>query len=98
MATGHADDLVERALSKMRAKRDVILRVTHYHVAAEVVARSNLVVTVPRNAARDARGVQILPVPLRIPAADVRQFWHRRAHRDPANQWLRATLAKLAFD
>lgn len=98
VATGNADDLVERALSKMRAKRDVILRVTHYHVAADVVERSNLVVTVPRNAARNARGVQILPVPLSIPAADVRQFWHRRAHKDPANQWLRGTLAKLAFD
>jgi DNA-binding transcriptional LysR family regulator len=86
VATGHAVDLVECALSKIRAKRDVILSVTQYHVAAEDVAHSNLVVTVPREAARDARGVQILPVPLRIPASDVRQFWHRRAHRDPANQ------------
>ncbi len=98
VATGHADDLVERALSKMRVKRKVILRVTNHHVAADVVKQSNLIVTVPRNAARNAGGVKILPVPLKIPAADVRQFWHRRAHKDPANQWLRATLSKLAFD
>ncbi len=98
VATGNADDLVERALAKMRAKRKVILRVTHYHVAADVVERSNLIATVPRNAARNARGVQILPVPLKIPAAVVRQFWHRRAHKDPASQWLRGTLAGLAFE
>ena len=98
VATGNADERVERALAKMRAKRKVILSVTHYHVAAEVVERSNLVVTVPRNAARNAPGVQILPVPLKIPAADVRQFWHRRAHKNPANQWLRAMLANLVFE
>jgi DNA-binding transcriptional LysR family regulator len=98
VATGNADALVERTLAKMRAKRKVVLRVTHYHVAADVVERSNLVVTVPRNAARNARGVQILPVPLKIPAADVRQFWHSRAHKNPANQWLRSMLAKLVFE
>ncbi len=98
VATGNADERVERALAKMRAKRKVILSVTHYHVATEVVARSNLVVTVPRNAARSAPGVQVLPVPLKISVADVRQFWHRRAHKNPANQWLRAMLAKQVFE
>lgn len=98
VATGHADDLVERALSKMRVKRKVILRVTNHHVAADVVKQSNLIVTVPRNAARNAGGVKVLPVPLKIPAADVRQFWHRRAHKDPANQWMRGMLAGLAFE
>lgn len=98
IATGNADELVERALSKKRAKRQVILRVTHYHVAVDIVEGTNLVATVPRNAAHNARGVQVLPVPLRIPAADVRQFWHRRAHKDPANQWLRGMLARLEFE
>ena len=41
-----------------------------------------------------ASGVQILPVPLSIPAADVRQFWHRRSHTDPAVSWLRRLVAE----
>lgn len=95
ISTGTADVLVERALARSRSKRNITLRVTHYHVAVDIVEGTNLVATVPRNAAHNAKGVQVLPVPLKIPAADVRQFWHRRAHNDLANQWLRGVLAKL---
>lgn len=98
ISTGNADELVERALAKRRMKRNVILRVTHYHVAVDIVEGTNLVATVPRNAAHNARGLQVLPIPLKIPAADVRQFWHRRSHKDPANQWLRGMLARLEFE
>lgn len=98
IATGNADELVERALSGRRTKRAVHLRVTHYHVAVDIVKGTNLLATVPRNAAYKTVGIQVLPVPLKMPVADVRQFWHRRAHKDAANQWLRRTLATIEFD
>lgn len=94
-AAGTADMLVERALARGRAKRNVRLRVAHYHVAVNIVQTTNLIATIPRNAAHNADGVQVLPVPLKIPAADVRQFWHRRVHNDLASQWLRSVLARL---
>lgn len=97
IAAGSADELVERALAKLRTKRKVTLRVTHYHVAVDIVEATELLATVPRNAAHTSRSVQVLPVPLKISAADVRQFWHRRAHKDPANQWLRGVLADLTY-
>lgn len=98
IATGNADELVERVLSKRRVKRRVSVRVTHYRVAVDIVERTNLLATVPRNATHNARGIQVLPVPLKLPAADVRQFWHRRAHKDPAIQWLRGVLTRLEFE
>ena len=42
-------------------------------------------------------GIQMLPVPLKIPAADVRQFWHHARTRI-RHQWLRGVLARLGFE
>lgn len=97
IATGNADELVEQALARRRTRRTVFLRVTHYHVAVDIVRGTNLIATVPRNAAHSAPGIQVLAVPFKMPVADVRQFWHRRAHQDPANQWLRGLLSTLEF-
>lgn len=33
--------------------------------------------------------------PLRIPPFQMNLYWHRRYHRDSANQWLRNGFAKL---
>ncbi|MGH8845837.1 MAG: LysR family transcriptional regulator [Polaromonas sp.] len=91
---GSAESMVEKALAR-RQHRIVRLKVTHYHVAATIVANTDLVATVPENAALGLKNLQIFELPIRVTQAQVRQFWHRRAHGDPANQWLRAFIANL---
>jgi DNA-binding transcriptional LysR family regulator len=39
--------------------------------------------------------LKMLPLPFDLPAAELKQFWHRRAHTDPEVQWLRKTVAAL---
>jgi hypothetical protein len=37
----------------------------------------------------------ILDLPVTIPGFVIRQFWHERFHRDPANKWFRDLIYSL---
>lgn len=93
VTSGNADALVDQALTRKRIRRSIQLRLSNYHVAVEIVSKTNLLATVPLKVI--TKDVQAVPVPFKIPEAEVRQFWHRRAHHDPANQWLRGLLAGM---
>jgi DNA-binding transcriptional LysR family regulator len=92
---GNTDNLVDDALAERQQRRQVKLTVTHYHGSATIVARSDLIATVPENAVAGMTDLQKLALPFQIPAARIRQFWHRCGHRDPANKWLRTLIAEL---
>ena len=93
VTSGNADALVEQALTKKRVKRNIQLRLSNYHVAVEIVSKTDLLATVPSKVISPV--VQSLPLPFAIRGAEVRQFWHRRAHHDAANKWLRNLLAVM---
>lgn len=93
--TGNTEPLVESALSQMRCRRNVRLEVAQYHIAAKVVAETDLIASVPRNTARGFSNLKVFPLPFTVPTAEVRQFWHERNHHDPANQWLRKMIAAI---
>jgi DNA-binding transcriptional LysR family regulator len=95
IATGSADLLVDRHLARLRLQRSVRLQVSNYHVAADIVARSDLLATVPRMIASQAHGITILPHPLNVAAATVQMVWHAIADADPGNRWLRDMLSGL---
>lgn len=92
---GNVETVIQQYLSANRRTRNVRLSVVHYHMAASVVAGTDLIATVPENAANGIIGLRILPLPFQLPNAQVRQFWHRRSHLDPANRWLRSTISEL---
>lgn len=92
---GNAEEVIDRELGRRRSQRAVRLRVGHYHVALAVVRATDLIAAVPGNAVAHAQGLQVLDLPFAVRPADVRQFWHRRVHHDPAHRWLRAVLAGL---
>lgn len=94
-AAGNADTLVDAALSRQHMRRKIALSVTHYHVAATVAAHTDLMVALPEHAIPITDALHVMPLPLEVPAAIVRQFWHRRFHDDPANRWLRTRIAAL---
>jgi DNA-binding transcriptional LysR family regulator len=95
ISTGIADTLVDRQLSKLRMKRSIKLKVSHYHVAVDVVAGSDLLATVPWMIGSAAKGVRMLPPPMKVTPAEVRMVWHAIVRRDPAIQWLLSALAGL---
>jgi DNA-binding transcriptional LysR family regulator len=95
VSTGSADALVERQLAKHRLKRRVRLKVSHYHVAVDVVARSDLIATVPRMVAPAGDEITVHPLPLKVEPASVQMVWHAVAQGDPGHQWLRQLLSSL---
>jgi DNA-binding transcriptional LysR family regulator len=76
----------------------VRLRVPNFLSVPHIVSQTDLLATVPEKLAEEwaARfGLQVFPHPLNMPAFELKMFWHRRVHTDPANQWLRALIVEF---
>lgn len=95
-------EVFENFLTKKRIHRRVVLRTPHFTSVPMIVARSDLVVTVPYPLgmyfASLAANVKIVKPGLTIPSIDLKQYWHRRFHQDPKNRWLRGLVAELFND
>jgi len=81
--------------------RDVRLNIAHFTSLLAIIVESDLIATVPLDIgvafARLAR-IRLLDPPLKPPAFDVKQYWHRRFNKDPANMWLRRSVHDLFSD
>ena len=87
-------------LGRHNLRRRVRLRCQNYFAACQVVAETDLILTMPQRYARilNARfGNRLLAFPLKAPAFDAYLYWHVSAEADPANAWLRQQLAR-AFE
>lgn len=95
--TGHtkADEALQ-SMSHAGARRKVRLRVPSFLSVPQIVSQTDLMATVPEKLAQQcakALGLHVLAHPVDMPAFELKMFWHRRVHTDPANQWLRAQIA-----
>lgn len=93
--TGPAPE--DLALSRLGLQRNIKLRCQHFWTACRVVAKTDLLLTMPEryahitNASLDNR---IVPLPLELPATDLYLYWHASAENDPANSWLRQQISQ----
>lgn len=97
--TGHA--IIDKVLSRQKLGRRTVLRVPSFLGVARIVAQTEFLVIVPRRlgdmlALQDQ--VQVLELPVPLPAYKVKQHWHERFNADPGNIWLRRTLMELFAD
>jgi DNA-binding transcriptional LysR family regulator len=83
---------VDVALSKIGRTRRVVVVVPHFLIAPFVVARSNLVLTLPARVAKTFSAalslVQVEP-PLEVGGFTFRLFWHEQRRHDAGHAWLR---------
>ena len=96
--TGHAHQLVERALERAVPAEHIVCRVPTFMAAAFAVSRTDNVATLPAGIATelgDALELAVFATPTRLPRIDVAQYWHERFHREPGNQWIRGVFAHL---
>jgi DNA-binding transcriptional LysR family regulator len=97
--TGH--ELVEQVLARQRLERKVALSLPTLPGVGNLLANTDLVATVPERVAqmlvRIAK-VKALPPPFKFPSFSIKQHWHERYQQDPANQWLRSTVADLFLE
>ncbi|WP_207485738.1 LysR family transcriptional regulator [Arenibaculum pallidiluteum] len=92
---------VDRALEAIGRTRRVAVVISHLLSAGPLLARSDLVCTLPGRVARPlaaAFGLVVFPVPagLSLAAASLSQVWHGRYDRQPAHGWLRRIVAEIA--
>lgn len=92
---GDGPGMVDRALEHLDRQRTVGLRIPGFVAALSVVARTDLLLTVAERVLTDAPGLAVYPPPVALPAFAVGMVWHDRTHHDPAQCWLRRTVAGL---
>ena len=95
---GRSQELVERTMRQQGLSRLIKLQSPHFMSAPLLIARSDLITTVPRAVGTTYAGIgglRLLQPPIAFPPIDLQQFWHRRVHSDPAVRWFRALVAEL---
>lgn len=86
------------ALSRTGHSRSIRLRCQNYYAACQVVAISDLLLTLPSTYAQQLKeqtGNLIRPIPMNIPALEIHLYWHEKSDRDPAITWLRSQMLDL---
>ena len=101
-AEGRSQEIFERFLERKRIRRRVVLLTPHFLSIPIIIARSDLVATVPHALAiyfaRMSHDLTFALPPFDIAGFDVKQHWHRRFHNDTRNAWLREQVASLFND
>lgn len=101
-SSSRSQELFERYLSRRKLTRRVLLRTPHFTSLPFVIARSDLIATVPHALGiAFTQGMPILQMmkpPFDLPGFDLRQYWHRRFHKNSRSQWLRRFVAGLFND
>jgi DNA-binding transcriptional LysR family regulator len=95
-ATGHS--IVDRQFEKLGVERKVVLRVPGFLAVARLVAKTELLATVPRRlgeALATQEDINIFPPPIPLPTYAVKLHWHARFHADEGNIWLRKCIGRL---
>jgi DNA-binding transcriptional LysR family regulator len=91
--------VVDLALAARGLRRRVVARVPHFLVAPALVAKSDLILTLPERVARMAsrmHGLRLLAPPLELTPFEVQMVWHARSEPDAASIWLRARVGEAA--
>jgi DNA-binding transcriptional LysR family regulator len=94
--TGH--QVIEETFVAQGLSARIAARVPHFLVVPMILARTDLIVTVPSRVAAvfaQLGNFKVLRLPLYMPNFDVRLHWHQRFHQDPANRWLRQLMTEL---
>jgi DNA-binding transcriptional LysR family regulator len=98
-AESRTEEVIESYLARKRIRRNVVLTTPHFASAPMIVAQSDLVVTIPHPLAqyftRVGANVRVVGLPFDPPSIALKQFWHRKYHRDARNRWLRTLVCRL---
>lgn len=101
-AEGRSQEIFERFLERKRIGRKVVLLTPHFLSIPIIIARSDLVATVPHAVAiyftRISSELVLAMPPFDIAGFDVNQHWHRKFQDDPRSRWLREQVASLFND
>lgn len=85
-----------KKLDALLDERRVGLSVSSFLVLPEVLAISDMIAVVPERMAENRPGMFVCETPLPVPGFTKSMAWHGRAHRHPAQAWLRGLLLETS--
>jgi DNA-binding transcriptional LysR family regulator len=94
----HAHHEAERTIRNAVAPDNVVVVAQSFMTALALAQNSDLMLTLPLRSAAIfnlQKKFRLLELPFTLPPFRVRQYWHERFHKDPANRWLRNHIADL---
>ncbi|CAM5490675.1 LysR family transcriptional regulator [Eoetvoesiella caeni] len=97
-AQGRSQEIFEHELLKLGITRQMGLHTRHFMSLPMVIAESDLIATVPKVVGitfSKLANIRMLELPFEVPTYDLKQYWHRRFHRDAANVWMRGVIWEL---
>jgi len=101
-AEGRSQEIFERFLERKKIRRKIVLLTPHFLSLPMIIARSDLVTTVPHALgvyfSRLSSDLALARPPFDIAGFDLKQHWHRKYHSDSRSQWLRKQVAQLFND
>jgi DNA-binding transcriptional LysR family regulator len=92
--SGHR--LIEDVLQQHGVSRKIALQIPHFTILPRLLAKSDLLVTLPSRVARlfeSYAPLRSLELPIAIPSFEVRMFWHEHQEENARHRWLRETIA-----
>ena len=95
--SGRARGLVDDALAAFGKERRILLTVNQFFTAGRVVARTDLIMVIPRhliNATGMSDELVYQRLPFDLPEVHIDMLWHERDGRNPGHRWLREQLKK----
>lgn len=97
-AASRVPERIDALLARRGLERRVAMRLSSYLMLPPLIESGDFVAVVPGQLAEAFAGRSALastPLPLPVPPVTIRQHWHRRAHADAGNVWLRGVVAGL---
>ena len=87
--------LEDVALGRLGMTRQIRVQCQRHGAASAIVARTDLLATMPSRQAELANvqtGNQVLALPVALPQLELFLYWHAMADTDPASQWFRGAV------
>jgi DNA-binding transcriptional LysR family regulator len=102
LENGRSQEVLERFFERRRIRRKVTVFASHFLSVPFVIARSDLIATVPYRVATEFAAMSpqlaIALPPFDLPGFDLKLHWHRRFDHEPRSCWLREQFATLFRD
>jgi len=98
--TGTRIGLVDEWLAEKGLERRIALIVPHFLSAPFIVAKTDMVLSLPERIAKQFIGLaplRILPIPMDLPAYNLVMVWHPLRKNDPAHRWLREQILAVCL-
>lgn len=95
---GHIHQEIEKSLLQVCPPENVRIVSHSFLVGALLIEQSNFILTIPSRVAETIghrHNLRTLQPPIELPTFNAKLYWHERFHREPANQWLRRTIASF---